>query len=163
MLSENSVLYHIMEYVIVSKFRLISGTEKRLWSDIISKESVQTILMRWRQRVTHSDVDEAGDVLISNISPFRMVLHKARRMKVMYSKNGGMKGASKASHFALMWIPSNIEDGMNEQEFNDFIDTMRESGYFVNKLNKESVYISGPSYGNDEDLGGGDQDSDEVW
>ena len=76
--------------------------------------------------------------------------------------NGAMKGASKCNYFALMWIPSNIEDGMNEDEFNALIEGLREDGYFVNKLNKEAVYISGPSYGNSEDIAGGGE-SDEKF
>lgn len=82
---------------------------------------------------------------------------------MMYIRNGGMEGASQCSHFALMWIPSNIEDGMNEREFNDLVDAMRDSEYFVNKLNKDSVYISGPPYGNDENPGDDNQDPEEVW
>ena len=130
----------------------------RLWQEITSEDnSVLPVLKSWKQRTIQSD--EAGDVPISNISPFRMVLHKTRRMKMF---NGAMKGASKCNYFALMWIPSNIEDGMNEDEFNALIEGLREDGYFVNKLNKEAVYISGPSYGNSEDIAGGGE-SDEKF
>ena len=76
---------------------------------------------------------------------------------MMYSKygsnDGGLTGASNASHFALMWIPTNVfntENGVEEHELNEFINAMRESGYFVNKLNEKAVYISGPPYGNRE-------------
>merc|ERR1712228_1043038 len=80
------------------------------------------------------------------------VLHRVNKMKLLYNTHGGMKGASQCKYFALMWIPSNNEDGMNENEFKELIIALRKSQYFVNKLNKESVYISGPSYGNNEDF-----------
>ena len=114
------------------------------------------------------DDDVSGNVSDSNIAPFRMVLHKVTSMKIMYSKygskRGGMDGISGASHFALMWIPTNLfntKDGVEEHELNEFINAMRESGYFVNKLNEKAVYISGPSYGSPEHVLR--QNAEEVW
>lgn len=80
------------------------------------------------------------------------------------SHDGGMSGSSKASHFALMWIPTNLlnaNDGVEEKELDEFINAMRDSGYFVNKLNEKAVYISGPPYVNDEKQK--EEDSEEVW
>ena len=103
-------------------------------------------------------IGNADDISMSDVSPFRMVLHRVKRMKMLQRSKGkggseeGFQGKSDCKHFALMWIPSNIEDGMNELEFNQFINAMRDSEHFVKKLNKESVYISGPAYGNEEEF-----------
>jgi len=75
-------------------------------------------------------------------------------------KNGR---ASKCNYFAMMWIPNNIEDGMNEKEYNDLIAAIGEAGYFIHKLNRDCVYISGPDYGNTEDLIGDDPNSKEKF
>ena len=141
------------------------GTEKIVWNKIIAEADVQRILQQWRERVrreriSRGDGDVSGNISISDICPFRMVLHRVKRMKMMYGASEVMerfKGASDCKHFALMWIPSNFENGMDELEFNQFIHAMRKCGYFVNKLNKESVYISGPSYGNKEESGNSSQ------
>ena len=83
-------------------------------------------------------------------------------MKLSYSKNNGMKSPSECNYFALLWVPSlhEAEHGMEADEFNTFIDALRSAGYFVNKLNKKAVYISGPPYGNIIDRGG---DSEEKF
>ena len=154
-----------------------AGTEERVWADITSRKnkSIRSVLQRWKERLAYYDDQDDGDTSdILDIVPFRMVVHKVRKMKMLYREKrggimkGGMKGASDASHFALMWTPSNCEDGMNEDELKDFIAALRRSDYFVNKLNEKAVYISGPSYGNEERPGDEDDltdlvESEEVW
>lgn len=121
------------------------------------QDDIQDVFRQWRQRLIplyeDSDVGTARSTSIFDISPFRLVLHKANKMKMLYGtqrEDNEFRGASQCHYFALMWIPSNTEDGMNGKELKKFIGALRRSGYFTNKLNKESVYISGPSYGSEE-------------
>eukprot|EP01083_Nonionella_stella_P123482 372063_1 len=136
-----------------------------LWNEMTSKKQIQSILRQWKKRTLHTDTE----ISMKKIAPFRMVLHKTNKMKLLYSRNGGMKGASKCKYFALVWIPSNVEDGMTENEFNEFIIALQQSQYFVNKLNKECIYISGPTYGSNEETMNDDRpehfedDSDEKF
>lgn len=166
-----------------------TGTEKKLWDDIMSQKRVESALNKWRERVTQNAAKDSAHessqseeneekeneekkkeekdssheskqrTLYLKNTPFRMVLHKVNKMKRMYSfaddnKHDSRDGDDNTA-FALMWVPSNEPDGMNDNEFKEFIDAMRES-YFVRKLNKDSVYISGPSYEQEKN-------SDEVW
>eukprot|EP01084_Bolivina_argentea_P015085 28218_1 len=105
------------------------------------------------QQSTRKDVE-----LIRQIVQFRMVLHKTKHMKMSYSEyskyGNGMKkydddmnGPSNNIFFALLWVPSNKADGMKLQYFEELMASMRKSKYYVNQLNKECVYISGPDYG----------------
>eukprot|EP01083_Nonionella_stella_P070475 188592_1 len=130
-------------------------TEASLWKEITSQPSIKSVLKQWRERVYNDD---------ESTPPFRTVLHRTNKMKFISRQvNGGGTGASQCTYFALLWIPSNTEDGINADEFMKLIDAMREAKYFVNKLNKECIYISGPEYGNLEEYGsidGSDQKFD---
>lgn len=142
-------------------------SERRVWKELITKAEICSILKRWKQRtlpIADDDVVEEKEIAISQIPPFRMILHRMKRMKLSYSRHGGMKAASKCRYFVLLWVPSNNEDGMNEREFNDLVGALRRSRYFASKLNKESLYISGPTYGHTEDIGdAAAADSDEKF
>ena len=104
-------------------------TEANLWKELTSAKHIGPVIKRWKY------------------TPFRVVIHQTKRMKLKYSDHGGMSNESDCNYFALLWVPSNVEDGMKEHEFNNLIKAMRSSKYFVNKLNKECIYFSGPSYG----------------
>lgn len=91
-----------------------------------------------------------------------MVLHQVKRMKMLYREEDIEKFEDlKASYFALMWVPSNTKDGMNEDELNILIEAIERANYFVKKLDEEAVYISGPLYGDNESQHGYEEPQDE--
>ena len=132
-------------------------SKDKLWQEFLRRDPIKNILLQWQtrqpQNIKSKSKKEEKD-LLKEIIPFRMVLHKTHRMKVYYeySSNHKMSSKSNCQYFALVWIPCNEDNGLNDDEYNQLINAFKDkqSKYFCNKLNKESIYISGPKYGSDE-------------
>eukprot|EP01083_Nonionella_stella_P286617 975505_1 len=133
-------------------------TATDLWQELTQQEEneeVRQVLLEWQQRLFNESSHEEKhhemiEISINDITPFRMIVHKLERLKMVHSKQNGHRGSSECKHFALLWVPTNPKVGMNKDEYNAFRKTLENSSYFCNKLNKDCAYISGPGYGHSE-------------
>ena len=125
-------------------------TEENLWKEFINKQKIKNILISWKKRVLteNNALNNKDDrAIINEITPFRMVLHRTHRMKMFYQE---IQCDADCQYFLLLWIPCNLENGLNDNEYDQLISAFNEEAYFCNKLNKECIYISGPKYGKNE-------------
>ena len=131
------------------------ASEAGVWNELIECKSIAKILISWQKRIQTEESSLKENETLSNIVPFRMVLHRSHRMKVAYGYDEDegkvQKFHSRCHYFVLLWIPSNSNDGMNDNEYNELIAALNQNKYFCKKLNKECIYISGPKYGDEKD------------
>ena len=125
-------------------------TEEPLWKEFISRKSIQNLLVSWHKRSSKLDNNQNDESILNEITPFRMVLHTTHRMKMSYNSNKS-KYDSHCKYFVMLWVPCNLENGLNKYEYDQLISAFNKESYFCNKLNKQCLYISGPKYGTNED------------
>eukprot|EP01084_Bolivina_argentea_P068832 125283_1 len=131
-------------------------SEEGVWTELIEQQRISELLIKWQKRISNkqdaSFTEKQKKKLLKTIIPFRMVLHKTHRMKLSYNYPSQSKqdSASVCKYFVLLWIPCNQENGLNDDEYDEFVKALIKAKYFCNQLNKECIYISGPTYGHDE-------------